>query len=105
MQTTTFKTINIQPLETIPYPPRNRLSANELWKNEPTDTLLTYEETCPAHLRPAFNNGFFAAFYYAYNHHGDVKISPDDVWMAIMLFFSKYVNDNSEQLRNAFVSH
>lgn len=45
------------------------------------------------------------AFLNAYNYHGDIKITPDDVWMVIMFYFSKYVNDNSEQLRSAFVSH
>lgn len=44
----------------------------------------------PAH----FGNGFFSAFLYAYNNHGDVKLAPDDVWIAIMLYFSKYVNDH-----------
>lgn len=34
-----------------------------------------------------------------------MKLSPDDVWITIMLFFSKYVNDHSEELRHAFVSH
>lgn len=37
--------------------------------------------------------------------HGDVKIKPDEVWMIIMMWFVKYVNDNAEQLRKAFVSH
>jgi hypothetical protein len=41
----------------------------------------------------------------AYNNHGDVKITPDDVWIVIMLNFSKYVNAHSEELRTAFVSH
>jgi hypothetical protein len=41
----------------------------------------------------------------AYNNHGDVKITPDDVWIVIMLFFSKYVNEHSEELRYVFVSH
>lgn len=50
-------------------------------------------------------NGFFAAFYEAYVNHGDLKITPDDVWMAIMLFFSKYVDENAEALRKAFVNH
>jgi len=27
------------------------------------------------------------------------------VWIVIALYFSKYVNDNSEQLRKAFVGH
>lgn len=37
--------------------------------------------------------------------HGDLKITPDDVWLTIMLFFSKYVNKHAEKLRNAFVTH
>jgi hypothetical protein len=41
----------------------------------------------------------------AYNHHGDIMISPDDVWVTIMFFFSKYVNDNAEELRSKFVDH
>lgn len=52
-----------------------------------------------------FENGFFSAFLTAYNNHGDVKITPDDVWLVIVLYFSKYVNDNAEQLRSAFVTH
>ena len=52
-----------------------------------------------------YDNGFFSAFLWAYNLHGDVKITPDDVWMVIMLYFSKYVNDNAEKLRPTFVSH
>ncbi len=52
-----------------------------------------------------YHNGFFGAFYEAYINHGDVKITPDDVWSAIMLYFSKYVNDNAEKLRSAFVNH
>jgi len=34
-----------------------------------------------------------------------VKITPDDVWLTIMLYFSSYVNNNAEQLRKAFVTH
>ena len=67
--------------------------------------ILTYDENCKANQKAKFANGVFSAFYHAYNHHGDVKISPDDIWLTIMLYFSKYVNDNAEQLQSAFVSH
>jgi hypothetical protein len=50
-------------------------------------------------------NGFYSAFYEAYMNHGDLKIKPDEVWMMIMLYFTKYVDDNAEQLRKAFVNH
>lgn len=42
------------------------------------------------------DNGFFQSFYEAYMRHGDLKIKPDDVWIAIMLYFTKYVDDNAE---------
>jgi hypothetical protein len=35
------------------------------------------------------------AFYDAYIQHGEVKITPDDVWLTIMFYFSKYVNGNA----------
>jgi methylase of polypeptide subunit release factors len=34
-----------------------------------------------------------------------VKVTPDDIWIVIMLFFSKYVIDHAEQLREKLVSH
>jgi hypothetical protein len=51
------------------------------------------------------NNAFYDAFLYAYNIHGDVKITPDDVWIVIMLYFKEYINNNAEKLRTKFVSH
>jgi hypothetical protein len=38
-------------------------------------------------------------------NHGDLKITPDDLWLTIMLYFSKYVGKHAEKLRNAFVTH
>ena len=71
-----------------------RCTCNMLYteSNGPTETCLS-------------SNGFFGAFCSAYNYHGDVMISPDDVWIVIMIFFKEYVNDNAEALRTKFVSH
>jgi len=52
-----------------------------------------------------YPDNFIGAFYEAYNLHGDVLISPDDVWITILFFFSQYVNDNSDKLREKFVYH
>ena len=38
-------------------------------------------------------------------NHGDLKITPDDVWMPILIYFSKYVNDHAKELQQAFVRH
>jgi len=53
----------------------------------------------------SFPDNFIGAFLSAYNYHGNVLISPDDVWIIIMLFFSKYVNNNAETLRKKFVDN
>ena len=38
-------------------------------------------------------------------NHGDIMVKPDDLWLIIMLWFTKYVDNNAEELRRAFVSH
>ncbi len=50
-------------------------------------------------------NSFIGAFLMAYNNHRDIILSPDDMWNMIMLMFSKYVNNNTEELREKLVSH
>ena len=50
-------------------------------------------------------NGFFASFYMAYNRHGSVILSPDDIWIMVCLNFSLYVTKYAEELRHLFVNH
>jgi len=73
-----------------------------LWEKK-NNEVYCYKESCQ--LSKKSTNGFFQTLYNAYMFHGDLKITPDDVWLTIMLFFSKYVNKNAEKLRNAFVTH
>ena len=40
----------------------------------------------------------------AYFDHCPIKVSPNVIWQLILNKFSKYVNDNSERLRNKFVN-
>ncbi|ORY42294.1 hypothetical protein BCR33DRAFT_718462 [Rhizoclosmatium globosum] len=51
------------------------------------------------------SNGFVDAVIRAYNQHHDLIIRPDDIWLAIMLQFSRFVNANAESIRSKFVSH
>jgi hypothetical protein len=51
------------------------------------------------------NHAIWSAFLYAYNSHEDIVLSPDDIWMMICIYFSKYVNQNAEKLRSLFVDH
>jgi hypothetical protein len=48
---------------------------------------------------------FLNAFVQAYNNHGDIVLSPDDVWFQILSQVSKYIDSNAEALRSKFVSH
>lgn len=66
-------------------------------------SILAYHENLPAEYstQPAF----YRAFCEAYNNHYDIILSPDDIWMIICLQFTKYVNANSEQMRELFVAH
>merc|ERR1719230_1371183 len=64
--------------------------------------------TCLGNCQADFqgrSNAFFGAFFEAYNHHQDILLAPDDMWLLVCLHFSKYVNDNAEQLRDKFVTH
>ena len=51
------------------------------------------------------SNQFFLSFLIPYNQHGDILLVPDNIWLAISFFFSKYVEQNSEKLRHRFVNH
>ena len=50
-------------------------------------------------------NGFVHTIIQAYNGHHALIIRPDDVWIAILVQFSFFVNANAEALRSLFVSH
>ncbi|KAH7106150.1 hypothetical protein BKA62DRAFT_766588 [Auriculariales sp. MPI-PUGE-AT-0066] len=50
-------------------------------------------------------NGLVDAFLSAYNQHHALVLRPDDVWLAIMVQFSFYVNKHAEELRGRFVAH
>jgi len=48
---------------------------------------------------------FLQAFLQAYNTHGDIVLSPDDIWFQVLSQVAKYINSNAEALRSKFVSH
>jgi hypothetical protein len=54
-------------------------------------------------IKSHYYNGFVGLFIEAYNRHLNVSIRPDDVWISILIQFSKYVNRHAENLRNKFV--
>jgi len=48
-------------------------------------------------------NSFVNVVLVAYVRHHNLVISPDDVWISLMVQFSFYLNANSEALRHQFV--
>ncbi len=51
------------------------------------------------------DNGFVRTILDAYNRHRALILRPDDVWLAILVQFSFFVNGNAELLRSQFVAH
>jgi len=50
-------------------------------------------------------NSFFDALYLAYVRHGELVLSPDDVWLQINHCFCKYANKFQDKLRNKIVPY
>ena len=56
------------------------------------------------HISPS-SNGFVWSLVHAYSNHHHVSIRPEDVWFAILVQLSFYVNGHAEELRAFFVDH
>lgn len=109
-----YRIIKIQDLDPVKNKQRAwAYDAKEQWKSTQCKhnskskckcTILCYMENCGANVW-GHPNSFYGAFVNAYNNHEDLVLSPDDVWMIICMHFSKYINNNAEQMRNKFVPH
>ena len=55
-------------------------------------------------FRGPTSNYFFDTFFLAYALHGQVVLSPDDIWLQICSEFAKYINANAEALRKKIVT-
>jgi len=51
------------------------------------------------------SNPFFDAFFLAYYLHGELVLSPDDIWLQISSQLGKYIDENAEKLREKIVFH
>lgn len=90
-------------------------SVSKLSSNHYLNNCVEYDkEKCTSVLQEtnwdplktqSLNNGFVNTVVAAYNSHHNLVLRPDDVWIAIVTQFSSFVNKNSEQLREMFVSH
>jgi hypothetical protein len=111
-----YKSVHIQKLPPVERKTNRQQETNveEYWKGKLCSCNL-YKCKCDMKVLCSLKNSdantyfkhnpFFGAFCKAYDNHGDVAVSPDDVWMVICIYFAKYVNDNAEKMRDMFVSH
>lgn len=53
----------------------------------------------------AYKNGFSEGLHEAFTQDLHLTLRPDDVWLAILVQFSMYVDGNAERVRHLFVQH
>lgn len=58
----------------------------------------------PISHRTQYSIGFVHTIIDCYRNHHNLVVRPDDIWTAIMVQFSYYVNANAETLRDKFVN-
>ena len=54
---------------------------------------------------PKTANGLIDTIFTGYDNHIPLKFRPDDIWLAILISFGKYVNSNSESFKSKLVNH
>lgn len=54
---------------------------------------------------PRFGNGLLGTMYHAYSQHIPLSLRPDDLWIAILVNFGRYIQTHTEQVRQIFVDH
>ncbi len=71
-------------------------------RNHCTEVLMQSQFSSNVHA--SRNNGFVQTVIDCYNHHHNLVIRPDDIWIAILTQFSFYINKNAEEFRGKFVN-
>ena len=76
--------------------PEQKVHALELEYDQDTDVELHTTQG---------QHAFIAAMQLAFDRHYPVTITPDAIWVCLAQGFANHVNQNSERLREKFVSH
>jgi hypothetical protein len=93
--------VEARPIDCATETPSSLLSRTQQKGNEIFQS--SFPETS-SNIVPS-DNGFVRTILDAYNYHRALIIRPDDVWLAISVQFSFFVNGNAELLRSQFVTH
>lgn len=93
-------------LQNLPPPGKEIIEANRRIVTKPGLTHLVNYFNIEAKKNcylGATGNAFFDAFYLAYNLHGELVLSPDDIWLQVTSQIGKYIDDNGEKMRDKIV--
>ncbi|KAJ6644141.1 hypothetical protein Bhyg_09107 [Pseudolycoriella hygida] len=105
-KSTTFKVSNI-PVERVDQSTGNESKAaicsqlKAFSHNHCTEVLM--ESKFSSSVQHS-ENGFVRTVIECYNNHHNLVIRPDDIWTAILIQFSFYINKNAEEFRSQFVA-
>jgi hypothetical protein len=64
----------------------------------------SYSTTCTNMVSTWFNP-FLGAMHHSFASHRPIRISPDHIWLVLTQGFAAHVSNNSDELRDRFVSH
>lgn len=74
-------------------------------KKKTSPPVFVIGSTSGKEINRCKTSSFVRSVCEAYNQHHNLVFKPDDVWLAIMVQFSFYLEKYAEPLRNKFVSH
>lgn len=69
------------------------------------DTIVTDSNYETNIIYPQLNNGLLNTIFESYCNHVPLKLSPDNIWISIVISLCKYINNNSEFFRDKIVNH
>lgn len=71
------------------------------------DHILITSSPTPSRkfLQPYYGNGLLGTMFMSYSEHIPLLLRPDDLWIAILVNFGRYVFNHAEQVRDMFVNH
>lgn len=90
-----------------PHPAKHLSEHSQLYR-ESNGTLILQATNFTSEFSDAIawtkSAGFVDTVFYSYQKHHNLVIRPDDIWTAIIVQFSLYVNGNAEELRQSLVN-
>lgn len=77
---------------------------NNIYIGEQSELILNSDNNKNEYIDGNIS-GIFGLFYYAYAHHKNIFIRPDDIWFHIILQLQILIDVNHESLTKIFVNH